>query len=274
MSVDFAYAPATLERIDRSVADNHVFHFRLDEPPGVGPGQFMELSIPGIGAFPVSTAAWRGDAVFETCIRRAGRVTDALYQLGEGDAVGLRGPFGNGFAVDVFRDRTALLIAGGLGIAPLRGLLQALLKGNIAAQVILLYGGRSPEALLFRSELEELAAAGQIRLAFSVDFAAEYPWSNQPFTCRVGLVPELLAGLDVDPAGTSAAVCGPPALYGCVLEQLEGLGLVPGSIYASLERRMKCGIGQCCHCAVGGVFVCQQGPVFSLEQLRELGTLY
>lgn len=274
MTVNFDYARATLERIDRRVKDNHVFDFRLPSAPQVGPGQFMELSIAGVGAFPVSTAAWRRDDVFEACIRKAGRVTEALYQLREGDRIGLRGPFGNGFALEAFAGRTALLVAGGLGIAPLRGLLQALLQQGHARQIILLYGSRRPETLLFRSELEELAADGQIRLAFSVDFAVEYPWSSQPVTCRVGLVPELLDELEVDPAATTAAVCGPPALYGCVLEQLEGLGLAAKNIYATLERRMKCGIGQCCHCVVDGVFVCQQGPVFNLEQLRDMGTLY
>jgi len=271
MTVAFQPVPAVIERIDDKVADNHLFTFRLAEPISVAPGQFVELSIPGIGAFPVSTAAHPGGATFQACIRRAGRVTSALYRLDEGETIGIRGPFGQGFPLATFAGRDALLVAGGLGMAPLRALLQALLaQREWVGEIILLYGSRDPGALLFRDELEALAAAGTIKVRFSVDFATELPWSTDAYVCRIGLVTELLRDLTFAPAQTVAAVCGPPSLYGCVLEDLARLGIDPERIFATLERRMQCGVGQCCHCVTAGVFVCSQGPVFSLAELRRL----
>jgi NAD(P)H-flavin reductase len=271
MTVAFQPVPAVIETIDETVADNHFFTFRLAEPMTVAPGQFVELSIPGVGAFPVSTAAHPGGATFQACIRRAGRVTSALYRLGEGATVGVRGPFGQGFPLEAFAGRDALLVAGGLGMAPLRALLQALLgERERVGEIILLYGSRDPGALLFRDELQGLAAAGTIKVRFSVDFATELPWSTDAYVCRIGLVTELLRDLRFVPEKTVAAVCGPPSLYGCVLEDLARLGIDPERIFATLERRMQCGVGQCCHCVTAGVFVCSQGPVFSLAELRKM----
>jgi NAD(P)H-flavin reductase len=189
----------------------------------------------------------------------------------EGDEVGLRGPFGNGFPLDGCEGRDFLLVAGGLGMAPLRGLLQALLsRRERTGEIVLLYGAREPETILFREELEELADAGQIRLCLSVDFSTEIPWAADAFICKVGLVTELLKDLRFTPANTLAAVCGPPSLYSCVPEELASLGVPPERIFATLERRMKCGVGQCCHCVTAGVYICRQGPVFTLEQLRRM----
>lgn len=271
MTIRFQPVPAVIEAIDPAVADNHLFTFRLAEPIAVAPGQFAELSVPGVGAFPVSTAAHSAGTTFVACIRRSGRVTAALYRMTEGDPVGIRGPFGRGFPLDVFIGRDVLLVAGGLGMAPLRALLQALLeRREMVGEIALLYGSHDPGALLFRNELEDLASAGTINLRFSVDFATELPWSTDGYVCRIGLVTELLRDLTVVPVATVAAVCGPPSLYGCVLEDLARLGIDPGRIYATLERRMQCGIGQCCHCVTAGVFVCSQGPVFSLAELRRM----
>ncbi len=269
--IDFRPRSATIEGVESMVPEHALFTFRLADDLGVAPGQFVELSVPGAGAFPVSTAALTDGLLFAACIRRAGRVTDALFARQVGDVVGIRGPFGNGFPLPEFMHKDALLIAGGLGMAPLRALLQALLlRPQGSGEIILLYGSREPKLLLFRSELESLAKAGRIHLRFSADFAPETPWAPPSVICRVGLVAGLLGDLPLRPERTVAAVCGPPLLYGCVLEELAAQGIEPGSIYATLERRMQCGVGECCHCAVGGVFVCREGPVFSLAQLRRM----
>jgi NAD(P)H-flavin reductase len=269
--IDFLPIPARIERIDRTMPD-HLFDFRLASPLEAAPGQFVELSVPGVGAFPVSTAAFGPDRhLFQACIRRAGKVTSALYRMEEGDEVGLRGPFGNGFPLADFTGRDFLLVAGGLGIAPLRGLLQALLaRRERVGEIILLYGAREPETILFREELEDLAEAGQLRLCFSVDFSSELPWAADAFICKVGLVTELLKDLRFSPENTVAAVCGPPSLYSCVPEELASLGIPPERIFATLERRMKCGVGECCHCVTAGLYICREGPVFTLEQLRRM----
>lgn len=265
MMRDFLPFPATLESIAGDIPNHRLFRFQTEAPLAVGPGQFVELSLPGIGAFPVSAATWPTTAGVESCIRKTGRVTAALYGLPLGAAIGLRGPFGNGFPLPEFLGRDVLLLAGGLGMAPLRALVHWLLtRRRDVGTIDLLYGSRSPGLILFRSELESLAAAGTIRLHLAVDHAAtELPW-------RIGTVCDLLDRVEFAPQRTVAALCGPPALYAGAVELLTARGLPAERIHATLERRMRCGIGQCCHCVTGGVYICCRGPVFSLAELRQI----
>ena len=268
---DLQPVPAVLEKIVPMVVDNHIFSFRPELPLALEPGQFVEISIPGVGSLPVSSCDFAHDGLVRSCIRRTGRVTEALYLLEEGDVVGLRGPFGNGFPLEQFAGQDALLIAGGLGMAPLRALLQTLLNEQERKErIILLYGSRHPEAFLFHDELVELANQQRIEVRLSVDFAESLPDSYERIVCKIGLVSELLTDLHFAPRRTVAAVCGPPALYRCVLEELALIGVPATKVFATLERRMRCGIGACCHCVVGGQYICQTGPVFNLEQLRTM----
>jgi sulfhydrogenase subunit gamma (sulfur reductase) len=262
---------AVLHKIVPMATDNHLFSFLPEQPMALAPGQFIEITLPGVGSFPVSSCDRVRDGLITACIRRAGRVTEALYQLERGDVIGLRGPFGKGFPVELFKDQDALLIAGGLGMAPLRGLRQALLDDHLRkARIIVLYGSREPEALLFREELVELSKEPQVEVRFSVDFAETLPSLDGRVVCKIGLVNELLSGLAFAPRRTIAAVCGPPALYHCILEELALIGIPAAKIFATLERRMRCGVGECCHCVAAGRYICKDGPVFSLEQLRTM----
>jgi NAD(P)H-flavin reductase len=271
VNIDFLPCPTVIERIEPLAPGHRLFTFRPERPLIVAPGQFFEISLAGIGAFPVSACEPVHDGRVRSCIRRAGRVTAALFRLPEGAGIGLRGPFGNGFPLAAFAGNDALLVAGGLGIAPLRALLHALLAdGGRRGRILLLYGAREPDAILFREELAELATSGLIDLHMAVDFTEEFPCREVGVLCRVGVVPELLDEVEFDPARTVAAVCGPPALYRCVLEQLAGTGIPAERIFATLERRMRCGVGECCHCVTGGVFICQDGPVFPLDRLRTM----
>jgi NAD(P)H-flavin reductase len=260
---------AVLETVRPMVEDNHVFTFLPERPIDVAPGQFVEISLPGVGSFPVSICHPVSGGRIESCIRRAGRVTDALYRMDPGDLVGLRGAFGHGFDLNLFTGRDALLIAGGLGMAPLRALMMTLLADDRRdGRIILLYGSREPRMLLFREELVELARTRRIELRFSVDFAADLTGPFDGVVCRIGLVSELLDDLQLVPQQTVAAACGPPALYRCLLEELSATGIAEERILATLERRMRCGVGECCHCVAGGRYVCRDGPVFSLRELR------
>lgn len=269
--INFSPVIATLEAIEALIPDNHLFHFRLSQPLAIAPGQFVEISLPGIGAFPVSAVTWPTSEILSLCIRRVGRVTSALYALPIGSQLGIRGPFGQGFPVDQFLGRDVLLVAGGLGIVPLRTLLHWLLRHREEiGEIILLYGSYEQKGLLFRQELESLAAAGTIRVSFSVDVPGVDPDGDGHILCHLGVVGELLDDLKFSPATTVAAVCGPPVLYRHVLEKLAVAGVPAAAIFASLERRMKCGVGQCCHCVTAGIFICCQGPVFSLQQLRTM----
>lgn len=232
------------------------------------PGQFLELSLPGVGELPISYCGIpSADGAIELCIRHVGHVSLPLREAGEGDTVGLRGPFGRGFPLDSYQNQDLLLIAGGLGIAPLRSLLLALLqKRQRWGNLTMLYGAREPGALLFLDELLELKRS----LGISIRLTVDHPGHNleNPLDCSLGLLPTLLEKLTIQPERTYAALCGPPVVYPWLVSGLKNMGLAAERIHLSLERRMKCGLGRCGHCAVGTLLCCTDGPVFSSDQLK------
>jgi NAD(P)H-flavin reductase len=232
------------------------------------PGQFLDISLPGVGETPISYCGIPSpDGTIELCIRHIGHVTLPLRNAVAGNAVGLRGPFGHGFPLEVYRDQDLLLIAGGIGMAPLRSLLLALLKQREwYRKITVLYGARQRGKLLFSDELLELQKRGNVILLLAVDSHDDA--GELPPGCRVALLPSLLDGLIIDPHRTYTALCGPPVVYPSLLNCLKRLGLADDRIHISLERRMKCGVGQCGHCAVGTYLCCIDGPVFSYARLR------
>lgn len=234
------------------------------------PGQFVQLSVPGSGEIPISPADLPAkDGTLELCVRRVGQVTEHLHSAATGARLGIRGPFGTGFPIEEMRGRPVLLLAGGLGIAPLRSLLLHLLRhSRDYGEITLMYGAKQPKLMLFREELSALAAKKQLRLYLTVDFAPEDPTGN--FACAVGLLPDLLKGFSFESDRSYAAICGPPALYRCLTAELQEAGVHPDRILLSLERRMRCGIGRCCHCAVGQKLCCTDGPVFTLSELQTI----
>jgi NAD(P)H-flavin reductase len=261
------YLPHTarIVRIDRMIPDTHLFTLRfLDEQRahqfGHRPGQFVMLSIPGAGEAPISiSSSPTRPEVLELCVRRAGRVTNALYRLRSNDVVGVRGPYGNGFPVDEIAGHDLLLVAGGLGMAPLRSLLwYALDRRDRFDTLTLMYGAKSPKEMLFRGELVALVDRSDITCLLTVDRDPEGGWAH-----HVGLLPALFDVAAVNPATTFAAVCGPPVVYQFVLKRLLALGFSKDRILMSLERRMKCGIGKCGHCSVGYKYTCLNGPIFT-----------
>jgi sulfhydrogenase subunit gamma (sulfur reductase) len=257
----------------RPLSPDTVF-YRLHLENGAGarfdftPGQFVQLSVPAAGEAPISLAgAPRQDGTLELCVRRVGHVTDMLHRLMPGDRLGIRGPYGNGFPLSEWRGRNILLLAGGLGIAPLRSLLHTLLMRRAEfGEIALMYGAREPDAILFKEELAELAGRRDMQLFLTVDFASEE--LPHRLVCTTGLLPTLLKGINFSATGTVAAVCGPPPLYRCLIGELQRLGITGERIFLSLERRMKCGTGLCCHCAVGDLFCCSDGPVFCYSDLE------
>jgi sulfhydrogenase subunit gamma (sulfur reductase) len=256
---------ARIVRIHRMVPDNWVFTLRfVDEEVGRNfrqkPGTFVELSIPGAGEAPISiSSSPTRPGVLELCVRRAGRVTDALYRLNSNDLVGVRGPYGNGFPVEEMAGNDLLLVAGGLGMAPLRSLLwYALDNREQFGRIILMYGSKNPAGMLFREELVSLVDRTDIDCLLTVDSDPNGTWKN-----HVGLLPSLFDKVTIDPRTTYAAVCGPPIVYKFVLERLLPLGFSKDRILMSLERRMKCGVGKCGHCSIGYKYTCVHGPIFT-----------
>ena len=267
MPIDNPYQPhlARLSRIQRMAPDHHLFQLRLVDDAANErwthvPGQFVELSVIGTGEAPISISSSptrRG--VIELCIRRAGRVTDALFRLTTNALVGIRGPYGNGFPVEEMEGHDLLIVAGGLGMAPLRSLLwYALDNRERFGNVTLMYGARTPADILFRDELSSLVDVDALTTLLTVD---RDPTGNWPH--RIGLLPSLFEQVDLDPANTYAAVVGPPVVYKFVLQELVARHVPQDRILMSLERRMKCGVGKCGHCSVGYKYTCIHGPVFT-----------
>lgn len=263
--------PAVIAAVRTMTADTSLLTLRTTPGHPVAtsflPGQFLELSLPGVGEIPVSYCGYPAtDGTVELCIRHVGHVTTPLKGAVKGYAVGVRGPFGRGFPLPVYIGRDIMLIAGGLGMAPLRSLLLALLQQRkLFGRLILLYGAREARALLFAEELLALKKGAEIELQLGVDHP-DHCLIGPP-DCRVALLPALLDRVTIDPEQTSVAICGPPVVYPLLVWALRRLGVPDDSIHLSLERRMKCGIGRCGHCAVGSRLCCVDGPVFNYGEL-------
>lgn len=229
-------------------------------PPA--PGQFNMLWAFGIGEAPISIAGVEGGTLVHT-IRRVGAVTAALCALEPGDTVGVRGPFGFGWNVDRATGHDLLVVAGGLGLAPLRPLLLGVLANRARfGRVVLLVGARSPEQLLYLGELDEWAR--ELDVEITVDSSAP-TWRG-----HVGVVTKLIARAEVDPARTIAYVCGPEIMMRFAAMAAVDLGLDPSAVWVSLERNMHCAIGHCGHCQLGPLFVCKDGPVVSWPVFESL----
>ncbi|MCF7802323.1 MAG: FAD/NAD(P)-binding protein [Candidatus Marinimicrobia bacterium] len=241
------------------------------ELPGVRdlghtPGQFVEVSVLGVGEAPISVSSsptQKGN--FELCIRKVGMLTSVLRKMGAGDTIGIRGPFGHGFDVNAFKGKDVLIIGGGIGIVPLRSLINYILDRRAEfGRLIILYGTKSPAELLYREELAHWAALDDMEFHVTVDRAAD-DWKGD-----VGVITTLIPRLQLDLSNTVAAVTGPPVMYKFVLMALKSKRLPDEQIFVSLERRMKCGVGKCGHCQINGKYCCQDGPVFRYTDIKPL----
>ena len=245
--------------------------FTLELPAGVHlgnePGQFVEVSLLGVGEAPISISSSpsRSNGAFELCVRKVGDVTTALHNLEPGAMVGIRGPFGQPFPLDRMKGRDVLFAAGGLGLAPLRSLInQVLDERGFFERVIILYGTKHPSEILFKDEIAEWAARDDVEFHITIDRPAE-GWDG-----HVGVITTLFSEITINPRNTVAATCGPPIMYRFVLMEMLGKGIPETQIYLSLERRMKCGVGKCGHCQIGHLYCCQDGPVFRYADIKGL----
>lgn len=228
------------------------------------PGQFNMLWAPGIGEAAISIAGGGGAEALVHTIREVGATTKALCRLEPGDQLGVRGPYGTGWEVEDGRGDDLVIVAGGLGIAPLRPALWSAVRERADyRRVFLVAGARSPEQLLFSREWDRLRTLG-VQVEATVDQAVP-GWGGQ-----VGLVTELLRRADFDPSRTLALVCGPEVMMRFTARALVDRGLAPDRIRLSMERNMKCGIASCGHCQLGPTFICREGPVLSYERLAPL----
>ncbi len=254
--------------VHRETADT--WTLELEPPPGEGTwtyraGQFNMLYAFGIGEVPISISgsAPRGGALQHT-VRAVGTVSSALTRLKRGDCVGVRGPFGSAWPVEEAAGSDVLIAAGGLGYAPVRPVLHALLaRRERYGKVILLYGARSPVEILFRREVEAWRGRLDVDVEVTVDHATG-AWRG-----NVGVVTSLVRRAAFDPEHTVAMLCGPEVMMRFTVASLRDAGLADERMYLSMERNMKCALGHCGHCQFGADFVCKDGPVLRYDRVRE-----
>ncbi len=240
---------------------------RLDHEPG----QFIMLSLFGVGESPISISSSPTNisGSFEICVRAVGKVTNALHKLEAGDEVGFRGPFGKGFPIRIFEGNDLLIVAGGLGIAPLRSLIKYVFDNRRDfGKVHLLLGCKSPKDMLFSDEIEQWNKRMDVYDQCTVDRAVP-EWQG-----HVGLITTLIPGVHLEPERTFAVVVGPPVMYKFVIKELLAKNIPGRQILVSLERHMKCGVGKCGHCQIQHLYTCQDGPVFNYEEIKYLKEAY
>lgn len=253
-----------LRKVIRESADT--FTWELEPPPAFSfaPGQFDMLYLFGKGEVPVSISGDPGDPdrIGHT-IRAVGAVTKAMLAERPGARVGLRGPYGKPWPLDRAQGKDVVLVAGGLGLAPLRPVVYHVLRHrDDYDRFLLLYGARTPEDLLFRREIERWRGRLDIRVRATVDRAGP-GWRG-----NVGVVTRLLEGVSLCPEDTVAMICGPEVMMRFVARELERRGLDGSDIHVSLERNMKCGVGLCGHCQMGPSLVCRDGPVYRYDAVE------
>ena len=266
------YVPekATITKIERFTATEKFFALELESGKSLGhvPGQFVQVSMVGIGEAPISISSPPcTDNSFEMCIRAVGDVTTKIHGLQEGDSLFIRGPFGHGFDDEIMQKiagKHLLFVGGGIGYVPMRSLINKVVKEREKYEKIsIVFGCKQPSERLYVNELEELAGmGGNIEFLETVD-RAENGWSG-----NVGVITTLIPKVDFAPENTVAIIVGPPIMYKFVLITLFDRKVPKENIYMSLERRMKCGVGKCGHCKMEGIYVCQEGPVFNYAAIQ------
>ena len=259
---------AEIVRVEELTATEKLFEIRFKNKRELGhlPGQFVEVSVFGIGEAPIfiSSSPTRNGS-FELVVRRVGNVTEALHRLRKGSIIGIRGPLGNGFPLTELKGRDILFVAGGIGLVPLRSLINYVLDNRDSyCRVIILFGARTPTERLFVNELALWEERRDVEFLETVD-RSEWNWKG-----HIGVITTLFPHINVDPQKTYAVIVGPPVMYRFAILEAMGKGIPGERIIVSLERRMKCGVGKCGHCQIQNLYVCQDGPVFRYSEIEGL----
>jgi NAD(P)H-flavin reductase len=256
-----------LRRVRRETRDT--FTLELESANGAdgfsfAAGQFNMLYVFGVGEVPISISGDPTDPqTLVHTVRSVGTATQAICKLKRGGVLGVRGPFGSHWPVEEAAGSDVVMVAGGIGLAPLRPVLYYLLSNREKyGRVVLLYGARTPEELLYKPELEKWRGHFDLEVQVTVD-AAPADWRGS-----VGVVTTLIPRAQFDPFHTVAMVCGPEVMMRFTVRELEVRGVAPENIFISMERNMKCAVGLCGHCQFGPTFVCKDGPVFRYDGIQ------
>lgn len=268
------YLPVKAEVVEKRhlSADVSLFTVRPDVPFDYRPGQFFMVSLWGAGEVPISVASLRkegakrsqqGGDLIEFCIRKAGKVTSLIHDVEKGGFLWIRGPYGRSFPLEYATGREMLVVGGGIGLAPLRPVIQwALRERNSIKKVSLLYGARTPDDLIFRDDLKRWAESG-VNVVLTVDRATD-GWDG-----NLGVVTTLWHKSEIDFREAVSFICGPEVMIRSAINDLFFFGMPEDRIITTLEAHMKCGVGKCGHCYAGRLYICTDGPVFSFREIKE-----
>ena len=266
------YRPIDTEVLDVMIETPTIKTLRLkpQEPIFFKTGQFIELTVPGVGEAPFTPSSRPSvKDILEVTVMRVGRVTEKIHQLKKGDRVGLRGPFGNGYPLDDFRGKEILVVGGGCGFAPLRSLLYSFFDMSSEFKKLFFRGGcKNPQEFLYREEISEWTKRKDLNVELTVD-KGDSTWKG-----RVGLVTVIIDSVDMNCKTGIAIVCGPPIMMKFATKKLLEMGFREENIYLSMEKNMSCGIGKCGHCRIGTYYACKDGPVFRYDKIKNFHQIW
>jgi sulfite reductase subunit B len=262
---------ATITKVETLTEREKIFEIELDSGHKLGhdPGQFVEVSLMGVGEAPISIASPPKRKRFDLVIRRVGEVTNKIHDMKKGDKIGIRGPFGKGFNVEQLKGRDLLFIAAGLGLPPLRSLIAHVLDDEYRkdfGKVTILCGCREPCEVLFDKEIKDWQQIKDVEVLRTVDRCPD----GECWEGDTGLITKLIPKANFDQKKTYCMIVGPPVVYPFCIQILRDLGVPEDRIIVSLERRMKCGVGKCGHCQINNMYVCKDGPVFNYAEIKNL----
>jgi NAD(P)H-flavin reductase len=266
--------PATLDRVVEDIPEVKTLYWHFDDPAEQArfrrfrPGQFAQVSLFGVGEFPASLPPSPTETETFFTIRQVGSCTAALHRLRPRDKFAVRGPYGNGFAMENYYGKNLVFVAGGIGLIPLRScIVSAIHERDRYQRIQVFHGAKTPGELMYAHNLRQWEKEAGVECHLTVDR------STNGWTGNVGVVGSLFhkAGVRVPVENSIAFVCGPPIMFRFVIRDLLGMGFPERNIVSTLERYMKCGVGKCGHCCIGVAYICVDGPVFTYEQIKKLG---
>jgi len=270
--IENPYRPIKAEVIEVITETPSIKTIRIEpeEPITFETGQFIELTIPGIGEAPFTPSSRPTmKDIMEITIMNVGKVTEKVHELKKGDIVGVRGPFGKGYPMDSFKGKEILVVGGGCGFAPLRSLMYELFDRSGEFKKLIFRGGcKTPQELLYRGEIADWAKRKDLDIKLTVD-KGDSGWKG-----NVGVVTTILDGVEMDYESGIAIVCGPPIMMKFSTKKLIEMGFKTENIYLSMEKNMSCGIGKCGHCRLGIYYVCKDGPVFNYDKIKDFSNIW
>ena len=275
MQSPYKLTSALITKVKKETKDTKTFTLKYfdstdKEQEPIQPGQFIMISIFGYGEAPFSLSSLNDDTTFETTIRRVGNLTNYLFNCKEGFKVGIRGPYGRGWPIQEAKGKDILIVAGGIGLAPLKPVIEHIQKNRENyGKLEILYGAKTPDDMIHFEDFKAWRKIENTRLLLTVDTVPKgLPWDE-----KVGVVPILFNHMETTPNNTAVLICGPEIMMHFVIHDLLSRGFIESQLFVSLERRMKCGIAQCGHCQIGSKYVCKDGPVFPYSELIGLPDL-